>query len=87
MSSRDAIYNGSRDDSTRGAQTATFHNIPSNPTYNLDRFVGDNDRSVPTPSKCGLTEAKAIAQSEASASAAIDAFNKQFSSANRPPHQ
>ncbi|KAK0757006.1 hypothetical protein N5P37_010532 [Trichoderma harzianum] len=87
MSSRDAVYNGSRDDSTRGAQTATFHNIPSNPTYNLDRFVSGNDRSVPTPSSCGPTEAKAIAQSEARASATIDAFNQQFSSANRPPHQ
>ncbi|KAL7792746.1 hypothetical protein V8C43DRAFT_322112 [Trichoderma afarasin] len=85
MSSRDAVYNSSRDDSTRGAQTATFHNIPSNPTYNLDRFVGGNDRSVPTPLNCSPTEA--IAQSEGRASAAIDAFNQQFSSANRPPHQ
>ncbi|KAL6808266.1 hypothetical protein V8C40DRAFT_271728 [Trichoderma camerunense] len=85
MSSRDAVYNGSRDDSTRGSQTTTLKNIPSNPTYNMDRFVGGNDGSVPTPSSCGPTEAKAIAQ--ARASAAIDAFNQQFSSANRPPHQ
>ncbi|KAF3067767.1 hypothetical protein CFAM422_008378 [Trichoderma lentiforme] len=87
MSSRDAVYNGSRDDSTSGAQTATFHNIPSNPTYNIDRFVGSNDRSVLTPPSSNPTEAKAIAQSEARASAAIDAFNQQFSSTNRPPHQ
>ncbi|KAL6789830.1 hypothetical protein J3E68DRAFT_429916 [Trichoderma sp. SZMC 28012] len=87
MSSRDAIYNGSRDDSTRGAQTATFHSIPSNPTYNLDRFVGGNDRSVLTLPNSNPTEAKAIAQSEARASAAIDAFEQQFSSTSRPPHQ
>ncbi|KAL6795948.1 hypothetical protein GGI42DRAFT_331563 [Trichoderma sp. SZMC 28013] len=87
MSSRDAVYNGSRDDSTRGAQTATLHSIPSNPTYNLDRFVTGNDRSVLTPPSCVPTEAKAIARSEARASAAIDTFNEQFSSANRSPHQ
>ncbi|KAJ4857733.1 hypothetical protein T069G_08630 [Trichoderma breve] len=87
MSSRDAVYNGFRDDSTRGAQTATFHNIPSNPTYNMDRFVDGNDRSVLTPPSSNPTEAKAIAQSEARASAAIDAFDQQFSSASRPPHQ
>ncbi|KAL6693227.1 hypothetical protein J3F84DRAFT_380285 [Trichoderma pleuroticola] len=76
-----------RDDSTRGAQTATFHNIPSNPTYNLDRFVGDNDRSVLTPPSRDSTETEAIAQSEARASTAIDAFNQQFSSINKLPHQ
>ncbi|KAL7962322.1 hypothetical protein V8C34DRAFT_301233 [Trichoderma compactum] len=87
MSSRDAVYNGSRDDSTRGAQTATFHSIPSNPTYNLDRFFGGNDRSVLTPPSHVPTDAQAIAQSEARASAAIDTFNEQFSSANRLPNQ
>ena len=76
-----------RDDSTRGAQTATFHSIPSNPTYNLDRFVSGNDRSVPTHLSCVPTEAKVIAQSEARASATIHAFDQQFSLADKQPRQ
>ncbi|KAL7906949.1 hypothetical protein GGI35DRAFT_482321 [Trichoderma velutinum] len=89
MSSRSAVYNGSRDDSTCGAQSAIFRSIPSNPTYSLDRFVGGNDQSVLAPPGFGGTEAKAkaIAQSKARASAAIGAFNKQFNSTKRPPHQ
>ncbi|EHK16069.1 uncharacterized protein TRIVIDRAFT_228001 [Trichoderma virens Gv29-8] len=89
MSSRSAVYNGSRDDSTRGAQTATFRAIPNNPTYNIDRFVGGNGQSSRAP--LGFSQKKAettaIAQSQARASAVIHTFDTQFNPGYKPPHQ
>ncbi|KAL7943810.1 hypothetical protein V8C42DRAFT_346715 [Trichoderma barbatum] len=92
MSSRDAVYNGSKDNSTRGAQTAIFHSVPNHPNYNLDRFVSGSgqsaDRQLRAPPGFGQagTEAKSIAQSQTRASAVLHAFDTKFIPPNRPPH-
>ncbi|KAL6877806.1 hypothetical protein HDV57DRAFT_134163 [Trichoderma longibrachiatum] len=77
-----------RDNETRGAQSATFSQLPNSPTYSLDRFVVGQPRSRPPP---GLghttTEAGAVAAAEARASAFIREFDTRFTEANRPPNQ
>ncbi|KAH0496227.1 hypothetical protein TgHK011_003598 [Trichoderma gracile] len=83
MSSRSAnFYGNSRDNATRGAQSAAFGAITNCPTYSIDRFVLGQPHSRPPP---GLshTEAKvkAVAESEARASAMIREFDTRFDNA------
>ncbi|KAL7802044.1 hypothetical protein V8C44DRAFT_353662 [Trichoderma aethiopicum] len=89
MSSRSAvIYGNSRDNETRGAQSATFSQLPDSPTYSLNRFVVGQPQSRPPPGLShNTTEAKAVAEGEARASTLIRAFETRFNEANRPPNQ
>ncbi|KAL7931704.1 hypothetical protein V8C35DRAFT_282361 [Trichoderma chlorosporum] len=85
MSSRHAVYNGSGDNAARGAQTSTFHGIPNDTNYNLERFTSSNESSARAPLGFGQTEtdANSIAESQARASVVLQTFDKKFNSTNK----
>ncbi|OTA08447.1 hypothetical protein A9Z42_0001280 [Trichoderma parareesei] len=87
MSSRSANhYGNSRDNDTRGAQSATFNHLPDSPSYSLNRFAAGQPQSRPPPGlNQAVTEAKAVADGQARASAKIRTFDTRFNNSNRPP--